>query len=653
MYTSLNPSRAEIRLLSVVPSAGPEANVACEITIAQLQDSPPRYAALSYVWGDPTDTEEILVNGQPFQATKSLASALRQFRHSYVGKDDAPAFLWADAVCINQQDLAERAQQVTLMGSIYSRADRVISWLGPSDESTEVAFSLVKACAGHVTMTEKELGTYPESKVAFAESDLDFMGQNSEFYEQNTKRFARNKAWNAIDILSSHVYWTRIWIVQEVALAHTPDCIIIHCGKETMTFKQLCDFNLFAERFLEQKPLKPTFFDQRVWDWVIHDSELSLLFINLIPLLKKAAGEHDYRLVAHISAVCRATDPRDAVFGLAGVMETDIVPDYTKQPVEVYRDLVAAALRHKKYKNFFCTAGLIREDRTNSVFPSWVPKYHTLKDDMNYAILPPNSFAQAWLDEMHPEGPMILDAQRIRFAGVELDQCTKVIRYVGDPQPDPFNDLMKKFWWTCLEFLKTWDAEHARNGTYPLESLLRALNKGRDTHGHPLHISTSLQCTAAHAFRIILLTGEPDDDETAKAKYQSLGYASLEEARTALDDAFVGSGAPDISTLSSALTEAEYEDSVGAFNQMTRLLFKWIGWPLFITSSGRVGLAPPAVCEGDIVCLLEGFTIPCLLRRVGGDFVLVGSCYVNGLSDGEPLQLLKDGGIKLEMFDIR
>ncbi|ETS85595.1 hypothetical protein PFICI_03620 [Pestalotiopsis fici W106-1] len=579
---------------------------------------------------------------------KTLLHSMQHYR-----KHDGPAFLWADAVCINQQDLAERSQQVSLMGSIYSQANWVISWLGPSDDSTEIAFSLIKACAGHVAETEEKLGSYPDSKVAFSESDLEFLGQNPKFHEQNTERFARNQAWNAIDKLSGHVYWTRIWIVQEVALAQRPNIVIIHSGKESMTFQQLSDFNLFAERFVAQKPPKPPFFDQRVWDWVIHDNELSSLFINWIQVLRKSVTKDDYRLVPHISAVCRSTDPRDAVFGLAGVIEGGIVPDYTKQPAEVYWDLVAAAVRHKKYKNFFCTAGLIREDRSTSVFPSWVPKFHTLKDDMNYVILPPNSLAQAWLDEMHPEGPVILDKHRIRFTGLELDQCTKVIRYVGDPQPDPFDDLMKKFWWTCLEFLKAWDDGHTRNGTRPLEKLLRALNKGRDTQGLPLQITPSLQCLSAHAFRIILRTGEPEDDDNAKAKYRSFGYASLEEVRTALDDAFIGPGAPDISTLHSALSSAEYEDAVNSFNQMTRLLFKWIGWPLFITKRGQVGLAPPAIVEGDIVCLLEGFSIPCLLRRVGQEYLLAGSCYVHGYSDGEPLQLLKGGNLKLDVFDIR
>ncbi|KAH6648584.1 heterokaryon incompatibility protein-domain-containing protein [Truncatella angustata] len=652
MYTSLDPRHAEIRLLGVVPCLEYDAKVSCEITIAQLQNSPPQYAALSYVWGDASITEEILVNGQPFQATKSLASALRQFRESYAGKHGAPSFLWADAVCINQQDLVERAQQVSMMGPIYSKADWVISWLGPFDGSTESAFSLIKACAGHVEGIVKKMGQYPEANIAFMDSELEFLGQNCSFYEQNTERSARNEAWNAVDKLSAHVYWTRIWIVQEVVLAQRPAAIIIHCGRESMTFEQLSDFNLFTERFLQQKPAKPIFFDQRVWDWVIHDSELSLTFINLVQGLRKSVLKDDYRIVSYISTTCRSTDPRDAVFGLYGLTGGEIVPDYTKEVVEVYMDFVAAVLRHRKYKNFFCFAGLIHENQNISVFPSWVPRYHTLKDEGNYAVLPPNAYAKSWLDEKHPEGPTIIGERRIQFSGLRLDRCTRVIRYIGDQQPDPL-ELMKKFWWTCLEFLKVWGDEHPRNGTRPLENLLSALTRGKDTQSHRLQITPSLQCMTAHAFRILLRTGEPEDDDAFKEKCASFGYATLEEVRTALDDAFVGTGAPEISTLYEVLTPAEYDDACNAFNQMIRLLFKWIGWPLFITTNGRVGLAPPAVADGDIVCLLEGFSIPCLLRGMDQDFVLVGSCYVNGYSDGEPLQHLNDGSLKLEVFHLQ
>lgn len=49
--------------------------------------------------------------------------------------------IWADAVCINQQDDAEKSHQVPLMGSIYSLAKTDAVWLGPGDvQHTRPAF---------------------------------------------------------------------------------------------------------------------------------------------------------------------------------------------------------------------------------------------------------------------------------------------------------------------------------------------------------------------------------------------------------------------------------------------------------------------------------------------------------------------------------
>ncbi|KAK8086402.1 hypothetical protein PG994_001376 [Apiospora phragmitis] len=381
MYAALDPGREEIRLLRVARSAEYGSQVSCEIVVAQVQDPLLQYAALSYVWGDATDTEEIAVDGQPFKATKSLASALRQFRESYKEKNGGgPSLIWADAVCINQQDVAERGQQVSMMGLIYKKASWVISWLGPSDDSTESGFALIKACARHVAATRKQRGgEHPESNIAMDASDLAFLGEQSEFHEQNHARYARNKAWNAIDDLNQHVYWTRIWIIQEVVLARRPDANILYCEA------------------LGAEATKAPFFDQRVWDHVIKDKGLSSRFILFAQMLRDPRARGDYRFVSLISTTCRSTDPRDVVFGLSGVLGVEVVPDYNKKVADVFRECVAAILSKKQCKNFFHTAGLIREDRDISEFPSWVPRFHNLIEDANYSIGPPDaSIALGW-----------------------------------------------------------------------------------------------------------------------------------------------------------------------------------------------------------------------------------------------------------------
>lgn len=44
-----------------------------------------------------------------------------------------PRKLWVDRVCIDHEDLQERASQVLLMRSIYRRCQRTLMWLGQED----------------------------------------------------------------------------------------------------------------------------------------------------------------------------------------------------------------------------------------------------------------------------------------------------------------------------------------------------------------------------------------------------------------------------------------------------------------------------------------------------------------------------------------
>ncbi|KAF2804651.1 uncharacterized protein BDZ99DRAFT_149695 [Mytilinidion resinicola] len=61
------------------------------------------FIALSYAWGNPEKKCPILLNDCLFWVTESLASALERFQ-----EQDRMLPLWADAICINQEDLKEK-----------------------------------------------------------------------------------------------------------------------------------------------------------------------------------------------------------------------------------------------------------------------------------------------------------------------------------------------------------------------------------------------------------------------------------------------------------------------------------------------------------------------------------------------------------------
>lgn len=74
-----------------------------------------------------------------------LYEALMQLRDAA-----KPRTLWADAVCIDQENLLERGEQVKIMRKIYSRATRVLIWLGPEDDKTSAALHMITELKDHV-----------------------------------------------------------------------------------------------------------------------------------------------------------------------------------------------------------------------------------------------------------------------------------------------------------------------------------------------------------------------------------------------------------------------------------------------------------------------------------------------------------------------
>ena len=92
------PERGFVRLLHINLEDTTSSELRCDISTESLDENLV-YGALSYMWGDPKDLLLILLNGFPFRVTKSLYEAL-----SGVHTRNERIPLWADAVCINQQD---------------------------------------------------------------------------------------------------------------------------------------------------------------------------------------------------------------------------------------------------------------------------------------------------------------------------------------------------------------------------------------------------------------------------------------------------------------------------------------------------------------------------------------------------------------------
>ena len=94
VYTPLEASDS-IRLIKITNITD---ELKCEIHHHGLKSaSLPRYSALSYVWGDPSDRVAITCNGKQLSITRTLHEALR-----HVVPHNPFDFLWTDQIYIYQ-----------------------------------------------------------------------------------------------------------------------------------------------------------------------------------------------------------------------------------------------------------------------------------------------------------------------------------------------------------------------------------------------------------------------------------------------------------------------------------------------------------------------------------------------------------------------
>ncbi|KUI62076.1 Heterokaryon incompatibility protein 6, OR allele [Cytospora mali] len=153
MYIPLLQDR-ELRLIDIYPGhfADPIRALMYHAVLSEADGQP--FEALSYVWGSTLEPVKMFVEVQPpdghvreheFFIGQNLAAALRHLRNV-----DSPRIIWADALCINQQDYDERAKQVLMMGDIYRLTCRVVAFLGPERDDSDHALSFIEHIGGKV-----------------------------------------------------------------------------------------------------------------------------------------------------------------------------------------------------------------------------------------------------------------------------------------------------------------------------------------------------------------------------------------------------------------------------------------------------------------------------------------------------------------------
>lgn len=213
-HKSLAPDRNCVRLvrfnhISGVTDIGNRPKIQCRVEHFDLT-SRLVFRAVSYTWGNDMADHLILMNGEHFAIRPNLYGFLEQLRDSEL------EWLWIDQLCIDQDSVNERNQQVKLMSQIFSQAACVFAWLGSRSSDSDLAMDVLEDCESAPVIHGRL-----EAIVA-AREWVDFWTLQTE---------ARR---SAVISLLSRKFWSRVWIVQELFLAQR---LVLLCGSRRLNIR--------------------------------------------------------------------------------------------------------------------------------------------------------------------------------------------------------------------------------------------------------------------------------------------------------------------------------------------------------------------------------------------------------------------------------
>jgi hypothetical protein len=345
-YFPLQEPTQEIRLLTLKPGQFSDpVHVLLEHVPLRKQNAP-KYEALSYVWGSTHQSIDISVGDEGekvLPVTQNLATALPYLRHG-----DTPRILWVDAICVNQQDLKERGQQVERMGDIYTLATRVVAWLGPAADNSSLALELLGLTGSKVNVDWSARTMHP----------TDDKLEEAHWADASVPLAFNKIGMRAIHTLIHRPWFERLWIRQEIRLANENAVVI--CGFDTRSWELFRRAIFCMLHKVRDMPTSPT--NDRV------GFVYSLIdYGRYIPLKDLISTCRD----------CKCSDSRDRVYAMLNLLprfekNMNIKPDYSKTVAQVYEHTV------RRYLELFQKLSILvacemREEQAN--MPTWVPDW--------------------------------------------------------------------------------------------------------------------------------------------------------------------------------------------------------------------------------------------------------------------------------------
>lgn len=447
LYSSLDHSRAEIRLLTILPASPTCPNLRCTLRTVSLDDQP-SFRALSYTWGDATITEPIAIDGRTISVTVNLKKALRRLRHTR-----EPFEIWADAVCINQNDDNEKGSQIPLMGRLYSEASLVIVWLGDENPDIEIAISWIKmhksAKSGYLDVVEMDHEENASGSNVLTASHWRYLKDKSNSSIDTAREYliAVQRAYTGFEELGRLPYWHRMWTYQEFRLPQAdPICLFgtLACNA-TDLLEDLPSDNLNSasgDAIFELTQLFPELDSLSIFGAPSTDSDddpsnLSSDSFSSAYLLREPLALHTlWLLLAQETPGRQCFNPRDKIYALYGLLpqvQEAIPPDITNTVQEVYRDATEYMVMTEQYYHLWRDFSLWSNGLSDPSRCSWIPEYWQGHSDRTYRHHSVATVCKSLKLSDNTKRPSILPSEPsiFRIWARNLGPCTVVLRFAS------------------------------------------------------------------------------------------------------------------------------------------------------------------------------------------------------------------------------
>jgi hypothetical protein len=291
---------------------------------------------------------------------QSLATLL-----PYLRLQDQERRLWIDAICINQEDLAERSSQVKLMSKIYKQAEQVVLWLGLEDSDTRKAFDLLHRLGTAVTVD------WPSRTMLPTSAEHQMLADKLEVLPLNSGDY------HSLNSIICRSWFDRLWIRQEVQLAREA---VLVCGDLALnwtTFRHAM-YCIFTKPSADSDLIRAM--ENLGPDYKIPFTNERLK--HVVDLIDYGGNYMDLGQRIFLARYSECSDARDRIFAVMSLLYEDewwdFDPDYTKSKDEVYEDATYSYIEAAGDLECLAYCGGGNLAAGGDGLPSWVPRWDQL-----------------------------------------------------------------------------------------------------------------------------------------------------------------------------------------------------------------------------------------------------------------------------------